>query len=92
MKLLAPEAIAAARRLVLDGIVIALTGTGEEAIGILTEPYRGMGARPDSVALGLGFRTASTLAAALNGANSIRAAMVPAAYGDRHRSATRIIW
>jgi aconitate decarboxylase len=65
---LTPEAIAAARRLVLDGISIALAGTEEEAIGILAEHYRGMGARPDAVALGLGFRTAPTLAAALNGA------------------------
>ncbi|HEX3400155.1 MAG TPA: MmgE/PrpD family protein [Acetobacteraceae bacterium] len=65
---LTPEAIAAARRLVLDGISIALAGTEEEAIGILAQHYRGMGARPDAVALGLGFRTAPTLAAALNGA------------------------
>ena len=65
---LTPEAIAAARRLVLDGISIALAGTEEEAVGILAEHYRGMGARPDAVALGLGFRTAPTLAAALNGA------------------------
>jgi aconitate decarboxylase len=66
---LTPEAIAAARRLVLDGIAIALAGTEEEAVAILAEHYRGMGARPDAVALGLGFRTAPTLAAALNGAS-----------------------
>src|SRR6476661_1379544 len=66
---LTPEAIAAARRLVLDGIAIALAGTEEDAIGLLAEHYRGMGARPDAVALGLGFRTAPTLAAALNGAS-----------------------
>ncbi len=65
---LTPEAIAAARRLVLDGIAIALAGVDEDAIGILAEHYRGMGARPDAVALGQGFRTAPTLAAALNGA------------------------
>jgi 2-methylcitrate dehydratase PrpD len=65
---LTPEAIAAARRLVLDGIAIALAGTEEEAVSILAEHYRGMAARFDSVALGLGFRTAPTLAAALNGA------------------------
>jgi 2-methylcitrate dehydratase PrpD len=65
---LTPEAIAVARRLVLDGIAIALAGTEEDAVGILAEHYRGMAARPDSVALGLGFRTAPTLAAALNGA------------------------
>jgi aconitate decarboxylase len=66
---LTPEAIALARRLVLDGIAIALAGTDEEAIGILAEHYRGMGAREDTVVLGLGFRTAPTLAAALNGAS-----------------------
>ena len=66
---LTPEAIALARRLVLDGIAIALAGTDEEAIGLLAEHYRGMGAREDAVVLGLGFRTAPTLAAALNGAS-----------------------
>ncbi len=66
---LTPEAITAARRLVLDGIAIALAGTEEEAIGILANHYRDMGAKPDCVALGLGFRTAPTLAAALNGAS-----------------------
>jgi 2-methylcitrate dehydratase PrpD len=66
---LTPEAIAAARRLVLDGIAIALAGTDEDAITILAEHYRGMAARPDAVVLGLGFRTAPTLAAALNGAS-----------------------
>jgi aconitate decarboxylase len=66
---LTPEAIALARRLVLDGIAIALAGTDEEAISLLAEHYRGMGAREDAVVLGLGFRTAPTLAAALNGAS-----------------------
>ena len=65
---LTPEAIAAARRLVLDGISIALAGTEEEAIQILGEHYRGFGARADATAIGFGFRTAPVLAAALNGA------------------------
>ena len=66
---LTPEAIAAARRLVLDGISIALAGTEEEAMQILGEHYRGFGARGDCTAIGHGFRTAPTLAAALNGAS-----------------------
>ena len=66
---LSQEAIAAARRLVLDGISIALAGTEEEAMLILGEHYRGFGARGDCTAIGHGFRTAPTLAAALNGAS-----------------------
>jgi aconitate decarboxylase len=66
---LTPEAISAARRLVLDGIAIALAGTEEDAIQILAAHYRAMEARGDATALGLGFRTAPTMAAALNGAS-----------------------
>ncbi len=65
---LTPEAIAAAKRLVLDGLAIALAGTEEEAIRILADHYRGFGAREDATAIGFGFKTAPTLAAALNGA------------------------
>jgi 2-methylcitrate dehydratase PrpD len=65
---LTPEAIAAARRLVLDGLAIALAGTEETAIQILAEHYRGFGARGDATAIGFGFRTAIPCAAALNGA------------------------
>ena len=65
---LTPEAIDAARRLVLDGIAITLAGVEEDAIQILARHYRDMAARPDAVVLGQGFRTAPTLAAALNGA------------------------
>ncbi len=65
---LTPQAVAAARRLVLDGLAIALAGTEEDAIHILADHYRSFGARPDATAIGFGFRTAPTLAAALNGA------------------------
>ncbi len=65
---LTPEAIAAARRLVLDGLAIALAGAQETAIHILAEHYRSFGARGDATAIGLGFRTAIPCAAALNGA------------------------
>jgi aconitate decarboxylase len=65
---LTPQAIAAARQLVLDGLAIALAGTEEEAVRILAAHYRGFGARGDATALGFGFRTAIPCAAALNGA------------------------
>jgi aconitate decarboxylase len=66
---LTPDAIGAARRLVLDGLSIAIAGTEEDAIRILAEHYRGFGARGDATVIGLGFRTAPTLAAAVNGAS-----------------------
>ncbi len=65
---LTPEAIAAARRLVLDGLSIAIAGTEEDTIQILADHYRGFGARGDATAIGFGFRTAPLWAAALNGA------------------------
>jgi 2-methylcitrate dehydratase PrpD len=65
---LTPQAITAARQLVLDGLAIALAGTEEAAVRILAEHYRGFGARDDATALGFGFRTAIPCAAALNGA------------------------
>jgi len=55
---LTPEAIAAARRLVLDGLAIALAGTEEDTIQILAEHYRGFGARGDAAVIGFDFRTA----------------------------------
>ena len=66
---LTPEAINAARRLVLDGISIAIAGTEEEAIQILAAHYESFGARGNSTVIGFPFRTAPTLAAALNGAS-----------------------
>ncbi len=65
---LTPEAIAAARRLVLDGLSIAIAGTEEDTIQILAEHYKGFGARGDATAIGFGFRTSPLWAAALNGA------------------------
>jgi 2-methylcitrate dehydratase PrpD len=57
-----------ARQLFLDGLSVAIAGTEEQAIRLLAEHYQGYGARPEATALGLGFRTAAPLAAALNGA------------------------
>ncbi len=65
---LTQEAIAAARRLVLDGLAIAVAGTEEDTIQILAEHYKGFGARGDATAIGFGFRTSPLWAAALNGA------------------------
>jgi aconitate decarboxylase len=66
---LTPEAITKARRLVLDGIAVAVAGSREAAIGILADHYRSLGGTPDAAVLGLGFRTSATAAAALNGAS-----------------------
>jgi aconitate decarboxylase len=63
---LTQEAVAAARRLVLDGISVAVAGSRETAIRILADHYRSLEGRPDAVALGLGFRTTTISAAALN--------------------------
>jgi aconitate decarboxylase len=61
-------AVAAARRLVLDGLAVAVAGTKEAAIGILTAHTRALGGTPQATAIGGGFRTDPVRAAALNGA------------------------
>lgn len=58
----------AARRLLLDGVAIAVAGTEEEAIRILAAHYRERGASPRATAIGFGFKTDPVSAAALNGA------------------------
>jgi 2-methylcitrate dehydratase PrpD len=66
---LPPEAIAAARRLVLDGLAVAVAGAVEEAaIPIMAAHYRRLGGEPLCTAIGCGFRTDPVRAAALNGA------------------------
>ncbi len=66
---LPPEALAAARRLVLDGIAVAVAGVAEEAaIPIMAAHFRKLGGVPSSTAIGCGFRTDPVRAAALNGA------------------------
>src|SRR5690348_8505374 len=62
-------ALAAARQLVLDGIAVAVAGSGEPPITILAEHYRSMGGSPQASVIGRGFRTSSVTAAALNGAS-----------------------
>ena len=61
-------AIEAARRLVLDGIAIAIAGTEEEAIRILAAHHKEQGGAAQATAIGNGFRLNTVSAAALNGA------------------------
>lgn len=65
---LGEPAKAAARRLVIDGIAIAVAGTEEEAIEILAAHTRERGGKPEATAIACGFRTDAVSAAALNGA------------------------
>jgi aconitate decarboxylase len=65
---LGAPAIEAARRLVLDGIAIAIAGTEEEAIHILTAHHKEQGGAAQATAIGNGFRLNTVSAAALNGA------------------------
>jgi aconitate decarboxylase len=65
---LGAPAIAAARRLVLDGIAIAIAGTEEAAIHILAAHFKEQGGAAQATAIGNGFRLSTVSAAALNGA------------------------
>ena len=65
---LGAPAVEAARRLVLDGIAIAVAGTEEEAIGILAAHHKEQGGAPQATVIGNGFRLNAVAAAALNGA------------------------
>ncbi len=60
--------LAAARRLVLDGLAIAIAGTEEEAIQILAAHYRERESKAEATAIGCGFKLDPVSAAALNGA------------------------
>jgi aconitate decarboxylase len=59
---------AAARRLVLDGIAIAVAGSKEDAIEILAAHFKEQGGAPQATAIGNGLRLNTVSAAALNGA------------------------
>src|SRR5262245_35310194 len=59
---------AAARRLVLDGIAIAVAGSKEDAIEILAAHFKEQGGTPQATAIGNGLRLNTVSAAALNGA------------------------
>lgn len=67
---LPPEAIDAAKRLVLDGIAIALAGSREEqAPRILAAHLQDLGGAERCTAIGFSFRTSPVHAAYLNGAS-----------------------
>jgi len=64
-----PEALAAGRRLVLDGLGVAVAGVSEEdAVPILARTLRALGGAPVSTAIACGFRIDPVRAAAINGA------------------------
>ena len=65
-----PEpALAAARRLVLDGLAVGVAGVSEEdAIPIMARVMKELGGNPVATAIGCGFRTDPVRAAAINGA------------------------
>ena len=67
-KNLGEPAIEAARRLVLDGIAIAIAGAEEEAIHILAAHHKEQGGAGQATAIGNGFRLNTVSASALNGA------------------------
>lgn len=60
--------VAAAKRLFLDGVAVGIAGTREEPIQILADYYRERKGVEVAGVLGMGFRTATTSAAAINGA------------------------
>jgi len=62
-------ALEAARQLMLDGLAVAVAGSGELPITILTEHYRSLGGTPEASVIGRGFRSSSVTAAAINGAS-----------------------
>jgi 2-methylcitrate dehydratase PrpD len=65
---LGAPATAAARRLVLDGIAIAIAGTEEQAIHILAAHFKEQSGAAQATAIGNAFQLNTVSAAALNGA------------------------
>ena len=61
--------IDAVKRLVVDGIAVAIAGTAEDAPRILAEQVRALESRPDATVWGFGFRTAPQSAAFCNAAS-----------------------
>ena len=62
-------ALAAARRLVLDGLAVGVAGVSEEdAIPIMARVVKELGGNPVATVIGCGFRTDPVRAAAINGA------------------------
>ncbi len=63
-----PETLAAGRRLVMDGLAVAVAGVSEEdAVPVMARVLRDLGGTPVATAIGCGFRTDPVRAAAING-------------------------
>jgi 2-methylcitrate dehydratase PrpD len=62
------KAVAAAKRLLLDGIAVAVAGSDDEPITILAKHYRALRCEEQATAIGNGFKLGVVSAAALNGA------------------------
>src|SRR5262245_20311142 len=62
-------AFGAARRLLLDGIAVALAGSRETAVAIVAEHIRSLGGAEQATAFNFGFKTSTIGAAGLNGAS-----------------------
>ena len=62
-----PEAIEAAKVVILDGLAVSLAGSREEAAQIVADYAREMGGSPVCTVFGQGFRTSPPMAAFVNG-------------------------
>ena len=62
-----PEAVEAAKMVILDGLAVTLAGSQEQAAQIVAEYAREMGGNPQCSAFGHGFKTSPPMAAFING-------------------------
>ena len=62
-----PEAVEAAKVVILDGIAVTLAGTREQAAQIVADYAREMGGNAQCSAIGHGFKTSPPMAAFVNG-------------------------
>jgi 2-methylcitrate dehydratase PrpD len=63
-----PDALAAGRRLILDGVAVAVAGGVEQAPRILARHLRDLGGAPQAAVINFGFRASPVSAAYINGA------------------------
>ena len=62
-----PEAVEAAKVVILDGLAVTLAGSQEQAAQIVADYAREMGGNPQCSAFGHGFKTSPPMAAFVNG-------------------------
>lgn len=62
-----PEAVEAAKVVILDGLAVTLAGSREQAARIVADYARDMGGNPQCSVFGHGFRTSPPMAAFVNG-------------------------